>query len=132
MSGFVDEFLDGDAGPVLPQAPYPVCLVDYPDYELWSDGSVVRVRGRKQGPLTPHDGKARCGGYMKVRIRREGGARVTWWVHRLICTAFHGPPPDPSQFHVSHLDGDPSNNAADNLGWKTPSENMYDKYRHYE
>lgn len=44
-------------------------------------------------------------------------------VHRLICTAFHGEPPSPDS-QVNHKDGDKANNAASNLEWTTPLENV--------
>ncbi len=44
-------------------------------------------------------------------------------VHVLICTIFHGPRPG-SGYEVNHIDGDRSNNRADNLEWVTHAENM--------
>lgn len=44
-------------------------------------------------------------------------------VHRLVCEAFHGPPPN-KEYVVDHIDMDPSNNRADNLRWVTHSENI--------
>jgi hypothetical protein len=50
-------------------------------------------------------------------------------VHRLVCRAFHGPPP--SKAHVvAHWDGNPENNRADNLRWATAKENAEDTQRH--
>lgn len=46
-------------------------------------------------------------------------------VHRLVCEAFHGPPP-PGKDQVRHLDGDPSNNHPANLRWGTAKENYSD------
>jgi hypothetical protein len=43
-------------------------------------------------------------------------------LHRLICTAWHGPPPTPEHTHVCHKDLDPSNSQPDNLEWATPAE----------
>lgn len=37
-------------------------------------------------------------------------------VDRLICRAFHGPPP-PDKLFVEHIDGNIDNNRADNLRW---------------
>ena len=44
-------------------------------------------------------------------------------VHRLICIAFHGEPPLPNS-QVNHKDGNKANNAAGNLEWTTPLENV--------
>lgn len=51
-----------------------------------------------------------------------GGYRVVWYkgkyhlVHRIICSAFHGLPPE-GKPEVDHLDRCPSNNREDNLRW---------------
>ena len=47
----------------------------------------------------------------------------TYRVARLVCEAFHGPPPDDKPLCL-HGDEDSRNNRADNLRWGTPSENM--------
>lgn len=49
-------------------------------------------------------------------------------VHVLIATAFHGP--RPAGGVVRHLDGNPQNNAATNIAWGTPAENVADRDRH--
>lgn len=47
----------------------------------------------------------------------------TYRVHRLICEAFHGPPPTPE--HVCmHLDENAAHNHCDNLQWGTQKENL--------
>jgi hypothetical protein len=51
-------------------------------------------------------------GYHTVRIP----------LHRFMAWAFHGKPPTP-QHVCHHIDGNPRNNAADNLQWITQSEN---------
>ncbi len=56
----------------------------------------------------------------KVRARRK--------VHRLVCGAFN--PDGDTSLQVAHVDGDRSNNQADNLRWSTASENEQDKLRH--
>jgi len=49
-------------------------------------------------------------------------------VHILVAYAFCGDRPEKSL--VRHLDGDGSNNYADNLKWGTPLENAKDKKKH--
>jgi hypothetical protein len=67
-------------------------------------------------------------GYANVRLNANG--RQTWKkVNRLVCEAWHGPPPTP-QHHAAHLDGDQLNNTPGNVAWKTPKENAADKRSH--
>lgn len=44
-------------------------------------------------------------------------------VHRLICEAFHGPPPE-GKTYVLHLDEDAHNNRPENLRWGSQKENL--------
>lgn len=44
-------------------------------------------------------------------------------VHRLVCEAFHGPPPFPRAV-VIHLDENALNNRPENLRWGTQKENL--------
>lgn len=43
------------------------------------------------------------------------------YVHDLVCETFNGPRPS-SEHKVKHLDGDITNNKADNLAWTLPTE----------
>ena len=44
-------------------------------------------------------------------------------INRLVCEAFHGPPPN-SKSQANHIDKNTKNNRADNLEWMTPKENV--------
>lgn len=57
--------------------------------------------------------------YMGLYARYYGNMKV----HRLVCEAFHGPPPF-ERAVVIHLDEDATNNRADNLKWGTQKENL--------
>ena len=67
-------------------------------------------------------------GRISLGYRNPNGYRVVkidgrnYSVHRLIAHAFFGPAP-PGKLHVNHLDGDKSNNRAENLEYVSPSEN---------
>lgn len=58
--------------------------------------------------------------------KNPSGYRQFWngekneYVHRVVCSAFHGPP---WGRQVNHIDGDKSNNTPSNLEWVTPQEN---------
>jgi hypothetical protein len=64
-----------------------------------------------------HGGALTLQGYRCVGI---GGK--SYLLHRLICTAWHGPPPTRKHTHVCHKDLDPSNSQPDNLAWATPGD----------
>ena len=96
-------------------------------YEVSSLGrvrSLLSARGTawKRGPavlkMRPHDG-----GYSRVSL-----CRADYYVHRLVAEAFIGPCPE--GFQCAHLDGDPSNNASDNLRWVTAKENQAHRVLH--
>ena len=105
-----------------------VVLEEFPNHEIHRDGRVFRIRGHKQGEVRSHQGN-RLGHY-KINIRHNG-IRHNFWLHRLICRAFHGDPPvyGSGKTYVRHIDGDPSNNHADNLQYGSRSENEQDKKR---
>lgn len=56
------------------------------------------------------------------------GVKKRKTVHSLVARAFHGAPPGPvgsrsGEYTVDHVDGDKTNNCADNLEWVTSDEN---------
>lgn len=70
------------------------------------------------------DGK----GYAVVTIR-HAGAKRNYKVHRLVCAAFHGPPPPDRKF-ACHANGSRLDNRPDNLKWGSPIDNAADTIRH--
>ncbi len=105
--------------------------------ELWhlipsAPGILASSRGRvmvlpKLGPM-PRGGTRSYG----ARARRgswDGNRYVIWIagknykVARLICEAFHGPPPFPEAVCM-HKDENSRNNLPDNLAWGTQKENL--------
>lgn len=121
------ELASGVALKTIPEAPNA-------DYMAGSDGQVYsRTRykgfGRKEYvdwyPLKGHLTKKR---YRTISMSHDN-KKVTRHVHRLICSAFHGPPPSKSM-QVRHLDGDATNNRPENLLWGTQEENWLDRKAH--
>jgi hypothetical protein len=62
--------------------------------------------------------------------RKNSGRRMivhrlgkTYKVHRLVCEAFHGPPPSEKHI-VLHLNEEPTDNRPENLRWGTRKENQ--------
>lgn len=63
--------------------------------------------------------------YLTVTLCHNN-TRVTRFVHRLICMAFHRMPTKQSM-QVRHLDGNSQNNKPENLKWGTQYENWLDR-----
>lgn len=61
-------------------------------------------------------------GYLFVNLYK-GGKVKRFYVHRLVCQAYHGKPKE-VDYQVNHKDGDKSNNCVENLEWTSPSENI--------
>lgn len=92
----------------------------WPGYDVSRRG-VVR---RTEGPLVK---LTLTKGYLRAMLRANG-ERTFRTVHDLVLSAFVGP--RPTGFHGAHLDGNPQNNAVENLAWVTPSENEAHKRLH--
>jgi len=117
--------------------------IDIPGYEgmyqVSSRGVVRTVPGKVT--VSVRNGKTIHrvweGRTLKQKTDKGGYKRVTLWknkrdkqflVHRLVCMAFH---PNPDNLpDVNHIDGNPSNNAAENLEWITPRDNLIHAYEH--
>ncbi len=91
-------------------------------YKVSNQGHIVLAKGMvpihqrnlcKKSPLNGTDYKAvKLSGY-KSPIR----------VHRVVCETFHGQPKK-GRTIVNHIDERKNNNAASNLAWVTPTENI--------
>lgn len=92
----------------------------YRSYEASSDGDIRRDGRELKGVRDTH-------GYLTVRLYYAGLSR-RFKVHRLVCEAFHGAPPEGAD--TAHLDGNRTNNAASNLAWVSRKENMAHKHMH--
>lgn len=57
----------------------------------------------------------------------SGGKRINRKVHALVALAFLGPRPENAL--IRHLDGNPLNNAVENLSYGSRYENVMDVYR---
>ncbi len=66
-------------------------------------------------------------GYKQIDLTRDGKGK-NYLVHRLVCEAFHGPPP--TELHqAAHGPVGNTDNSAENLRWATAQENCADKVR---
>lgn len=88
------------------------------DYIIFNDGEVYsRKTQNTMKPTSNRSGK----GYMYVDLYVRN-RRTRKYIHRLVAEAFI-PNPDGKPY-VNHIDGDPKNNAVENLEWCTPLENV--------
>lgn len=95
-------------------------------YEVSDQGRVRRVNSRLRG-----DGLIALNldhkGYPKAHLCVEG-KRKRHLVHRLVCRAFHGEPPENTE--AGHRNGIRGDARADNVRWVTRSENNKDTILH--
>lgn len=66
-------------------------------------------------------------GYRRVLLSKNR-IKKRHFVHRVVCTAFKGPPPVGTE--CGHRNGKPLDNSATNLDWITRSQNTLDAVRH--
>lgn len=98
-------------------------------YEASDQGQIRSVRAHPKGRtpaghiLSP---SLHQNGYLNVGLRKDGRRKVIG-VHRLVASAFHGPPGEGQE--ARHRDNDPTNNRASNLTWGTHEENVGDTVR---
>lgn len=115
--------------PIL--APIP----GFPGYWASSHGHVFSMKLNRPGGsprmqwLTedPHPRK----GHLRVLVRDANRKRCKIGVHRLICLAFHGVPPEGAEtLDALHGNGDNHDNRPANLRWGTNQENIEDREEH--
>ena len=115
------------------QIPMLRIVAGYPNYAVSADGDIWRVTRPQKASfntklpyrLARHIGQ---NGYIEVVLCAQGRAK-TFRAHRLVLSAFVGPPPTKAH-EVAHWNGDKTDNRIENLRWVTRKENMEDCRRH--
>jgi hypothetical protein len=90
----------------------------------WGGKVVHHIPGKL---LKLHAGNGQ-GSHNSITLCRNGKAK-RFLVHRLVLTAFVGPPPT-GESEACHQNGDDKNNRLDNLRWDNRQGNMSDMARH--
>jgi hypothetical protein len=109
-------------------------IVGFPGYFASVDGFVWSRKKRGRNSKNILGKELRCmqpwrgpGGYLRIELYHDG-QRFIKKVHRLICEAFNGP--CPSGMECRHLNGDKTDNRANNLCWGTRGDNVADMIQH--
>ncbi len=104
-------------------------------YRVGDDGSVWTKKNGKWGygewrikKATGDPTRAAGRSYLHMSFRTADGKPATFFVHKLVLLAFHGP--GRQGMETRHLDGNPKNNCTENLRWGTRAENGKDRIRH--
>lgn len=102
-------------------------VVGYEDrYEVSSDGQVYSIKSKKMLKPRRHNE-----GYLKVGLCRNGQME-DFYIHRLMCEAFFGPPSS-GRDTVNHLDQRKDHNVLENLEWTSNEKNIsYSWNLHYD
>lgn len=101
--------------------PYPEC----PKYQVSNLG---RVKGPYGKVLAAPENQWGYRGVTLVDRKVYSRGQVERRVHRMVLETFVGPRPD--GMDATHLDGDKLNNQADNLSWRSRSDNIKDQVAH--
>ncbi len=87
---------------------------------MYRVSSEARVQNVASGRILR--GSPNAGGYVVVRLTAERGRGRMYYLHRLVCAAFHGAPPTDKHV-VNHLSGQKLDSRPSNLCWVTRAEN---------
>ena len=92
-------------------------LERFPGYAVSDEGYLFNTRKNRKV-----DGSVKRTGYVEVFMRDGTGKKKTYLLHRLIASTFCEK--KDGETEVNHIDGDKTNNRADNLEWVEHGDNL--------
>lgn len=101
-------------------------VVGHDGYEVSSFGRIASIRNRERFIRKPNSATVYLS--MSFKKRPEDKGQTSRNIHSVVAETFIGPRPD--GMVVRHIDGNRYNNAASNLAYGTPNENVYDSVKH--
>lgn len=93
-------------------------ILDYPDYEVSTEGRVRSNKRKKTTILQPY---SRHNGYLSVQLCDSQG-KHNCSIHRLVLCTFQ-PCENMEQLQVNHLNCNRTDNRLENLEWSTVQQN---------
>jgi len=101
-------------------------VVGHDGYEVSNLGRIAVIKNGERFIRKPNSATH----YLSISFRKrpEDRSQVSKSIHVVVAETFIGP--RPSGMVVRHIDGDRYNNAAANICYGTPNENVYDAIKH--
>jgi hypothetical protein len=101
-------------------------VVGHEGYEVSDLGRIAVIKNGERFIRKPNSGTH----YLSISFkkRQEDRTQTSKNIHVVVAEAFIGP--RPSGMVVRHIDGNRYNNAASNVCYGTPNENVYDAVNH--
>ena len=94
--------------------------------DIYEISNLGRIRNKNDKQLL-HPRLDTSRKYLRVSLMKAGQYGTCYTmsipIHRMVAIAFLSPPPEGAKVEVDHIDGDSTNNRADNLRWVSKAEN---------